>query len=210
MAFTEKLKLRVKKKAAFRCVICRGEFVEVHHIIRPGDGGSDDEDNAAPLCASCHDNYGDNPSKRKQIREMRDYLYEIVAGLEQKGIMTLPKPLTREEIKRKMRIPNISAIYHVVYSHEDFNTSARILFELVKEAQLQSPGRKRVLYLDIDGHRNKKGGFDADMFELQNEFMFGFLMKYLSEVYIPFGNFKNSNSQDDNIPDGLEILPAPG
>ena len=41
------------------------------------EGGSDTEDNAAPLCPSCHETYGANPTKRKFIREARDLWYEI-------------------------------------------------------------------------------------------------------------------------------------
>jgi hypothetical protein len=51
--------------------------VQVHHITPPEESGSDEIDNAAPLCAGCHDKYGHDPTKRKQIREMRDQWYGI-------------------------------------------------------------------------------------------------------------------------------------
>ena len=38
---------------------------------------SDTEDNAAPLCPSCHETFGANPTKRKFIREARDFWYEF-------------------------------------------------------------------------------------------------------------------------------------
>jgi hypothetical protein len=41
------------------------------------EGGQDTEENAAPLCPSCHENYGGNPQKRKLIREARELWYEI-------------------------------------------------------------------------------------------------------------------------------------
>lgn len=63
------------------------------------------------------------------------------------------------------------AIYHVVYSHEGFEESAQILFKLVQRAQRVMPGKPRQLYLDIEGHRNSEGGFDADMLELQTVFL---------------------------------------
>jgi hypothetical protein len=56
--------------------MCQGLFIEVHHIIPESQGGPDSEDNAAPLCASCHAAFGGNPDKRKTIREMRDFWYE--------------------------------------------------------------------------------------------------------------------------------------
>lgn len=77
MAFSEKVKLQAKRKSHFQCCICKEPFVEVHHINPQKDGGSDDLENAAPLCASCHDRYGGNPEKKKQIREMRDLWWEI-------------------------------------------------------------------------------------------------------------------------------------
>ena len=77
MPFSEATKLEVKRRAHFACVVCHQPFVEVHHILPQAAGGSDDMDNAAPLCASCHDLFGANPDKRKQIREMRDLWYEL-------------------------------------------------------------------------------------------------------------------------------------
>lgn len=75
MPFTEKVKLEVKHKAAFRCCLCQTFFIDVHHIIPESDGGPNTIDNAAPLCQNCHDGYGDNPQKRKSIKETRDWWY---------------------------------------------------------------------------------------------------------------------------------------
>ena len=76
MPFSEQKKLEVKQKATFRCCRCQNIGVDVHHIVPVKDGGKDDMDNAAPLCPSCHDYYGDNPTKRKEITQMRDWWYE--------------------------------------------------------------------------------------------------------------------------------------
>jgi len=79
MAFTEMLKLQVKKKTHFQCCLCHTLGVEIHHIVPEAEDGPDTEDNAAPLCPSCHEIYGANPQKRKFIREARDFWYEICA-----------------------------------------------------------------------------------------------------------------------------------
>jgi hypothetical protein len=65
------------------------------------------------------------------------------------------------------------ALYHVVYRHERFEEAAQALFEMVRYAQGEFPGRPRMLFLDIEGHRNSQGGFDAEMYELQRDFVLG-------------------------------------
>jgi hypothetical protein len=80
VAFSESIRRSVRRKAHFRCCLCQAVLVEVHHIVPEGEGGSDEEDNAAPLCASCHEIYGANPTKRKFIREARDWWYETCAN----------------------------------------------------------------------------------------------------------------------------------
>jgi hypothetical protein len=76
--FSERTKLKVRRAAAFQCCMCRETGVEVHHIEPEGQGGRNTFENAAPLCPTCHDKFGDNPRKRKQIREMRDWWYDHV------------------------------------------------------------------------------------------------------------------------------------
>ena len=75
MDFTEQVKKEVKEKAAFRCCRCQQIGIHVHHIIPQENGGLSDIANAAPLCPSCHDYFGSNPVKRKEITQMRDWWY---------------------------------------------------------------------------------------------------------------------------------------
>jgi len=77
--FSELLKLRVKRRADFTCCWCndRAKKVDVHHIIPEDQHGPDTEENAAPLCASCHDMSATIPrSERKsdygEMPGMRD------------------------------------------------------------------------------------------------------------------------------------------
>lgn len=39
MGFSEKVKLKAKKRSDFACVVCGELFVDVHHIIPQKDGG---------------------------------------------------------------------------------------------------------------------------------------------------------------------------
>lgn len=93
--FPEAVRRAVKEKASFRCCRCQNIGVEVHHIISQKDGGANDLDNAAPLCAKCHDDFGDNPAKRKEIKHMRDWWYEKCEEIYKTALIVLeerPKP----------------------------------------------------------------------------------------------------------------------
>jgi hypothetical protein len=100
------------------------------------------------------------------------------------------------------------AIYHVVYAYEGFEDAAGKLFEMVRNAARKYPGKPRHLYLDIEGHRNAAGEFDADMTELQQEFILGVLAPYLSRVRIPLLDAERREPQRDDVPERLEIRPA--
>ena len=96
------------------------------------------------------------------------------------------------------------ALYYCVKAKEGFTSAAQYLFNLVNQAQRLHPDRKRVLYLDIDGHRNSQGGFDSDMLEVQKEFLLGFLMEFLTEVKMPLigsGAIRNEKPQNNDVPD---------
>ncbi len=78
MPFSESIKRKVKERAHYRCCLCRKNWVaDVHHILPESERGPNTEDNAAPLCANCHDLYGGNPDKRKFINENRDFWYNL-------------------------------------------------------------------------------------------------------------------------------------
>ncbi len=81
MPFPEPIRQRVKERAAFTCCWCRNPMnkVEVHHIIPAAEGGPDTEDNAAPLCGTCHDLFGQNPGLRKEMISRRNDWYERCA-----------------------------------------------------------------------------------------------------------------------------------
>lgn len=86
---SKKRDLTLIERAAFRCCRCQNLGVDVHHIIPIRDGGSDDISNAAPLCQNCHDQFGANPEKRKQITRMRDWWYETCERLYSNNLVDL-------------------------------------------------------------------------------------------------------------------------
>lgn len=99
-------------------------------------------------------------------------------------------------------------LYHRIMRRENFETAANDLFSMVLNAQKKFPNKPRVLYLDIDGHRNSQGGFDADMLELQKEFGMEFLLQYFTEIHFPLVSVKNTKGQNNDIPEGLVIKNA--
>jgi hypothetical protein len=50
--------------------------MKVHHITPESDGGPNTIDNAAPLCGSCRQKFGNNPDLQRQLREMRDWWWK--------------------------------------------------------------------------------------------------------------------------------------
>ena len=98
------------------------------------------------------------------------------------------------------------AIAHRVLAHEDFEHTAQILLKLLNDAQRKFPGANRSLFLEIDGHRNSKGGFDDDMLELQSKFMQEFLLQFVNRAVTPLAEFKNPKPQNDAIPEELNLI----
>lgn len=96
-------------------------------------------------------------------------------------------------------------LYHRVMRRENFEVAANDLFKLLLSAQKTYANKTRVLYLDIDGHRNSAGGFDEDMLELQREFGMDFLLQYFTEIHFPLISVRNTKGQKNDIPEGLVI-----
>lgn len=88
---------------------------------------------------------------------------------------------------------------------ENFENAAKELIRLLKNAQEKEPDKPRILYVDIDGHRNEDGGFDKDMFELQKDFGIGFLAQFFQEVHFPLATVKNVREQNNDVPNKLQI-----
>lgn len=204
MAFKESLKKEVRMKSDGRCVLCHKPFVDIHHIIPQKENGNDTIDNAVALCAYCHDLIGDNPTKRKQLKEIRNSWYEIVKASK------TPKSIIYEKIKFlppvKQKDDKMIAVYHVVFEDENFNDAAIAIMELTRKTVKEHKNQKRVLYLDIDGHRLSDGAFDADMWELQFNFITQNLLYYYSEINLPIVKIINPYEQlEEDLPDKFVI-----
>ena len=126
MAFSEALKKKVRKKSGGVCAVCHKPMVEIHHIKLQSENGEDTFENAIALCARCHFLYGDSPSKRKQLKEIRDNWYEEVA-IKRKPIV-IEKYKVVEKIKLVSKSKNTDekyvAIYHEIKKRRRFSKSS--------------------------------------------------------------------------------------
>ncbi|MCW3084857.1 MAG: endonuclease [Bacteroidetes bacterium] len=209
MAFPESTKIEALNNSAFRCCICHDLAADVHHIILKSKKGSDLIENAAPLCASCHDLFGDNPTKSKKIRQMRDYWWNVVKARNEFIVKTgRVEEQTYIEIDPNSRhlLKNQGiAFYHIILPHDTFEDAARVIFASIYKTQKNYPNQERYVFIDIEGHKNKNGGFDHDMYELQSYFNLHVVLPFVTRIYSPLISVQNRYSQNNNIPDNLEI-----
>lgn len=209
MAFKESLKKEVRMKSDGKCVICHKPFVEIHHIIPQAENGPDTIDNAVALCSYCHDIFGGNKVLRKQLKELRDSWYEVVKANKTTQVIEHIYEKIRILPPAKQKSKSIVAIYHIVFKNENFNDAAQAIMDLTRESVKKYKNKKRVLYLDIDGHRLKDGAFDSDMWELQFNFIIQNLLFYYSEINLPIGSIINPYEQlEEDIPDEFVIYEA--
>ena len=82
--FPDTVRIQALQRAAFKCVLCKDQVArQVHHIVPPSEGGTDGEENAAPLCPQCHEDHGNDSRWRGFIREARDDWYRKVERMYQ-------------------------------------------------------------------------------------------------------------------------------
>jgi len=150
MPFSEAIKLEAKRKAHYKCCICRGYgFLDVHHIIPESGGGPDTLDNAVPLCAGCHDTYGNDHNKRKWIKEKRDFWFELCEKTLSNEDMTRLKE-TSETLEKMMDIQtrNIAEVEGIRKKLQtDMEYYARLQTELI--SKLKKTDREQETVIQI-------------------------------------------------------------
>ncbi len=93
---------------------------------------------------------------------------------------------------KRQKAPTKVALYHDVRAWDTFDEAAAALHARVAVACAEFPDRPRVLYLDVQGHRNEGGDFDHDLFELLSHFLIRALLPYLDEAHTPWCGYTNS------------------
>lgn len=135
MAFSDKLVEDLLVKCHRRCCICHrwcGVKMEIDHIVQSADGGSDEADNAIPLCFECHaeaHSYNDrHPRGRKfhsnELKRHRDQWFEICMSRPEMFIQPTPyaeagplEALIEElefnaNVARSDQHPEIACLFH--------------------------------------------------------------------------------------------------
>ncbi|HEX4370149.1 MAG TPA: hypothetical protein VH019_02290 [Rhizomicrobium sp.] len=99
-----------------------------------------------------------------------------------------------------------AVLYHRIFSTDDFATAASDIIRLVHGSQKHVPNRRRLLFVDIEGHRQKRGNFDSDMFELQYQFLSDFVIPYVTEIHMPLFSVQNTKAQVNEVPEGVFFM----
>ena len=122
----------------------------------------------------------------------------------------IPEYNKPEEPGIAMNFDNTVSLYHIVSATDDFEKAVSDVFVLLKQAQDRYPDWPRVFYLDIEGHKGPRDGFDEDFFEFQQEFWFSTIAHFVTAFDGPLvGKLVNPNAQRNDVPDQM-VIEGPG
>lgn len=87
MTFNDEVRLQALLWSDRHCCFCKkpcGTNIEIHHLVPESKGGTNDQDNAIPLCFDCHSDvmrYNDdhpkgNKYKPSELKARREQVYE--------------------------------------------------------------------------------------------------------------------------------------
>jgi hypothetical protein len=103
-----------------------------------------------------------------------------------------------------MGTDHIVEMEHLVIADDDFRQAADDIFALLQAAEKRYPAGIRSCRLSIEGHQGECGGFDADFFEFQQEFLLGAIGRFFTWVDMPLtGKLGNPEPQVNKLPDRL-------
>ena len=122
MSFPQSVKEKAMVACGRRCSICHkfcGLNMEVHHIIQEAEGGSNEFENAIPLCFDCHADVGHyNPKHPKgikyskvELREHRNNWYKKIETF----------PVIRNEPNNPKYIDMDTATFYELEKHLPFS-----------------------------------------------------------------------------------------
>lgn len=121
----------------------------------------------------------------------------------------IPEPNRPDSPGLAMNFDNTVSIYQLVLESDSFELAVSQAFAYVKEAQEKYPGWPRIYYLEIEGHKGDRHGYDDDFFEFQQEFWFSTIAHFVHAFQTPLtGGLVNPDPQRNDLPDNL-VLTGP-
>jgi hypothetical protein len=99
------------------------------------------------------------------------------------------------------------ALYCNISKNMKFETAVNEIFDTIIGAQKAAPNKDRVLFLDIEGYLKGTHKYQADMFELVEEFLLKMILAngWIKELSFPLGRLKNNKPQNNDLPDEINI-----
>ena len=196
----EELEKEMQELSNGKCIICRKTTRNCYVLDK---NKPIEKENLITLCIGCSNQYIGNFELISQLKQKRDYWYKQVEEAIQKTGNTDILVLHQDE--QDDNSAGI-AIYHVIYENEGFQEAAKDIFDLLKSSQEKMENKKRYLYLDIDGHMDEYGRFDADMLELLQNYLTEVLLTYFYEIHTPLLDIRNLDKQRNDIPEDFTLL----
>ena len=179
MAFSEKVQEDILVACGRFCSICHrfaGTHIEIHHIVQKADGGSDEFDNAIPLCLDCHAEMGKSDSHhpgrkaytQSELRRHRDNWYKRVA----EGAPVQPDEVAEEFRKQYKELRNEANLKLTFFANVYTNIVAHLDTEHDKASKdLREIGAKFKVLAEQDRGDCPEVPSNADLMEIFRSFI---------------------------------------
>ena len=93
------------------------------------------------------------------------------------------------------------ALYHVIRKSESLSSGSTHILGLIQKAQRDYPGRRRDLFLDIEGHCARDGDFSPETKAFIADIVMDFFGQFISRLHIVGLAIAPPGPQRDDIPD---------
>jgi len=154
MPFSDEVKTKALLWCDRHCCLCKkacGPNIEVHHIIPESKGGSNDIDNAIPLCFDCHGTVGsynaEHPTGNKyKIGELKSRCEQVYEEFTRHLVPPIYYTITNvlstgpDGQKRKRKFPDVGFQLHHYGDSLPVRVRTKIIFQSEDGRQIGSIG----------------------------------------------------------------------
>ena len=128
MPFSQKVQEDALVACGRYCCVCHrfaGTHIQIHHIVQESKGGSNDFENAIPLCLDCHADMGktdpDHPTRKaytpSELKRHRERWYKHVED----GLVNLETVIEQNDYRKKYLVIREEAAYLLHFYADVFN-----------------------------------------------------------------------------------------